>query len=100
MVELVASNQRPGVLSEVDVSLPEKDPTRRAINWIIWGGVILMLVWSFVPAELPLLMEGRGAEVTRDGQRLGFLGEVAPAVLERYRIIHPVVIAEVVVERL
>ncbi|RMF73344.1 MAG: phenylalanine--tRNA ligase subunit beta [Acidobacteria bacterium] len=49
---------------------------------------------EFRPVELPLFLAGRGAEVRHGEQRLGVLGEVSPEVLERYRVIHPVAVAE------
>ena len=53
---------------------------------------------EYRPVELGLFLAGRGAEVLHDGRRLGVLGEVSPAVLERYRIVHPVAMAELDLE--
>ncbi len=55
---------------------------------------------DFVPSDLPLFLEGRGAEVLAAGRRIGRLGEVSPAILENYRIIHPVSVAEFSVDAL
>lgn len=49
---------------------------------------------TFRPAQLPIFLPGRGAELFAGERRIGFLGEVHPQVLERFRIIHPVAMAE------
>jgi len=46
-----------------DIAVPRPDLSRRIYGWIIWGGFALMLVWSFVPAEMhrmPELVTGAG----------------------------------------
>ena len=55
---------------------------------------------ELVPSEAPIFLPGRGAEMRRKGTRLALLGEVHPGVLERYRIIHPVALAEIELEAL
>lgn len=50
------------------------------------------LVWE--PSTAGLFATGRGAELSLDGAWIGRLGEVHPAVLERFRIIHPVALLE------
>jgi phenylalanyl-tRNA synthetase beta chain len=50
------------------------------------------------PSGIPLFLPGRGAEIVAGGSTAGRLGEVHPEVLERYRIVHPVVVAEVVLD--
>ena len=40
-----------------DIAIPRPDLSRRIYGWIIWGGFALMLVWSFVPAEMHRLPE-------------------------------------------
>ena len=55
---------------------------------------------EIVASSAPLFLPGRAAEIRRDGKRLALLGEVHPAVLERYRVIHPVALAEIELEAL
>lgn len=55
---------------------------------------------KLVPSEEPLFLPGRGAELLQGGWLLGRFGEIHPAVLEGYRIIHPVVAGEFDLERL
>ncbi len=50
---------------------------------------------TFAPATLGPFLPGRGAVVSVSGKVVGMMGEVHPAVLERFRIIHPVAIAEI-----
>jgi len=57
-------------------------------------------VARYVPLEIPLFLPGRGAEVLVGDRSVGFLGEVHPEVLERYRVVHPVAVAEVRLEEL
>jgi len=46
--------------------------------------------------DWPLFIPGRGAEVLDGaGERIGVVGEVHPEVLTRFRIIHPVALAEI-----
>lgn len=46
--------------------------------------------------DWPLFIPGRGAEVLDgEGERIGVVGEVHPEVLTRFRIIHPVAVAEI-----
>jgi phenylalanyl-tRNA synthetase beta chain len=49
-------------------------------------------------SELALFLGGRGAELVASGSVAGRLGEVHPDVLERYRIVHPVVVMEVALD--
>ncbi len=55
---------------------------------------------EFQASEERLFLPGRGAEILLAGRALGRVGEVHPAVLEAYRIIHPVVLFEVNLEDL
>lgn len=55
---------------------------------------------EIVPSEAAIFLPGRAAEFRRKGKSLALLGEVHPAVLERYRIIHPVALAEIELEAL
>ncbi len=51
---------------------------------------------SYRALDWPLFIPGRGAELLdRAGERIGVLGEVHPEVLTRFRIIHPVAVAEI-----
>jgi phenylalanyl-tRNA synthetase beta chain len=61
-------------------------------------GVCVEDVVGFEPDQAPLFLPGRGARLVAAGRPAGRLGEVHPAVLERYRIVHPVVVAEVVLD--
>jgi phosphonate transport system permease protein len=40
-----------------NIAVPGPDLSRRIYGWIIWGGFALMLLWSFVPAEMHRLGE-------------------------------------------
>jgi phenylalanyl-tRNA synthetase beta chain len=51
--------------------------------------------YCFEPSRDRLFLPGRGATIRRGGRMVGRVGEVSPEVLERYRIIHPVAVAEV-----
>ena len=42
----------PAPLTPPAVSLPPPDLTRRLYGLIVWGGVFVLLVWSFLPAEM------------------------------------------------
>jgi len=54
---------------------------------------------SYRALDWPLFIPGRGAELLdRAGERIGVVGEVHPEVLTRYRIIHPVALAEMTLE--
>lgn len=50
------------------------------------------------PFDAPLFLPGRGAAIWKGDARIGIFGEVHPAVLERYRVIHPVAIGELEIE--
>ncbi len=51
---------------------------------------------SFRALDWPLFIPGRGAEILDGaGERIGVVGEVHPEVLTRYRMIHPVALAEI-----
>ncbi|MDH3285424.1 MAG: phenylalanine--tRNA ligase subunit beta, partial [Acidobacteriota bacterium] len=52
-------------------------------------------VFTFAPSAEGIFLAGRGAALGGGGGPLGRLGEVAPQVLERYRIVHPVAVAEI-----
>ena len=46
--------------------------------------------------DWPLFIPGRGAEMLDGaGERIGVVGEVHPEVLTRFRVIHPVAVAEI-----
>ncbi|UCF66481.1 MAG: phenylalanine--tRNA ligase subunit beta [Acidobacteriota bacterium] len=47
------------------------------------------------PSSAGVFLAGRGASLFVEGRSCGMLGEVHPAVLEKYRIIHPVVVVEI-----
>lgn len=47
------------------------------------------------PSSAPVFLPGRGADLHRGDRRVGRVGEVHPAVLERHRIVHPVAVAEI-----
>ncbi len=49
---------------------------------------------TFRPAAGRLFLPGRGAEILAGARLIGRLGEVHPEVLERFRIVHPVAVAE------
>lgn len=53
---------------------------------------------GFEPDDAPLFLPGRGAGLMVAGSPAGRLGEVHPEVLERFRIVHPVVVAELDLE--
>jgi phenylalanyl-tRNA synthetase beta chain len=53
---------------------------------------------AYRPASARLFLPGRGAEVLARGRRIGLVGEVHPEVLERFRIVHPVAVAELLVD--
>jgi phenylalanyl-tRNA synthetase beta chain len=55
---------------------------------------------AFEPSDEALFLGGRGATMRIGGRAVGKLGEVHPAVLEKYRIIHPVALAEIDLEAL
>jgi phenylalanyl-tRNA synthetase beta chain len=61
-------------------------------------GVPLDAAARFEPDDAPLFLPGRGARLVAAEAPAGRLGEVHPAVLERYRIVHPVVVAELVLD--
>ena len=44
-------------IKPLDIPLPPRDLTRQAYDVIIWGSMALLLVWSFVPAEMHRLPE-------------------------------------------
>ncbi|RMG46206.1 MAG: phenylalanine--tRNA ligase subunit beta [Acidobacteria bacterium] len=54
---------------------------------------------SYEPSDAALFLAGRGARLgVRGAGERGLLGEVHPAVLERYRIVHPVAVMELDLE--
>lgn len=55
---------------------------------------------SFQPGTHPALHPGRSADLVVDGQRVGFLGELHPAVLERFEIDRRAYVAQVDLEPL
>jgi phenylalanyl-tRNA synthetase beta chain len=59
---------------------------------------VLGVEFSVEPASHPMLMEGRAARLTVQGETLGWLGEVKPEVLEAYKIEYPVAAAELSLE--
>ncbi len=56
--------------------------------------------WKLAAIELPWLQSGRAAEVIVAGERIGWLGEVAPSVLDAYETSGPVVLFELALEPL
>lgn len=44
-------------LKAQEIAVPRPDFSRLVYTWIIWSGFILMLAWSFVPAEMHRLTE-------------------------------------------
>lgn len=54
----------------------------------------------YAPSSSDLFLPGRGAEVRIGGRTVARLGEVHPAVLERLKFVHPVVVAEVEIDAL
>jgi phenylalanyl-tRNA synthetase beta chain len=55
---------------------------------------------TFTSARIPFLEEGRALRVFRDDVQLGHLGEIAPAVLERFGIDRPVFAGDAGLEEL
>lgn len=39
------------------ITIPRRDLSTRIYGWFIWGGFAVMLIWSFVPAEIHRLTE-------------------------------------------
>jgi phenylalanyl-tRNA synthetase beta chain len=48
----------------------------------------------------PFFVEGRSAEITLDGEKIGFIGEIHPRILKNWKIKMPVSIFEINLERL
>lgn len=60
-----------------------------------WPGAAI----EYRPSAFGTFIPGRGGEIWSGGRCIGWLGEVHPAVLERFRIIHPVAVMELLPER-
>ncbi len=61
---------------------------------------ILDFKFKVNPAKLPFLVEGRAAEVIVDSERVGYIGEVQPEILEKLGLEYPVALAEISLSKL
>ncbi len=50
------------------------------------------------PSDYRTFIGGRGAEIIKDGESIGFFGEMAPSVVVGYEITHPIMFAEIDLE--
>ena len=49
-------------------------------------------------SDLPVFVDGRGADIIYEGEKIGFFGEMAPSVVVGYEITHPIMFAEIDLE--
>lgn len=54
--------------------------------------------YGLEPCNLKTFVDGRGAYIVYDGERIGFFGEMAPATVVGYEITHPIMFAEIDLE--
>jgi len=52
------------------------------------------------PCRYSTFIDGRGAEVTVDGECIGYFGEMAPQIITNFDVNHPVIFLEIDVSAL
>jgi phenylalanyl-tRNA synthetase beta chain len=51
-----------------------------------------------IASDIPMMIKGRGAKITWNGKEIGFIGEISPEVLEKFKVKVPVAMFEINLE--